>query len=104
MSLDISLFVDGEEVYWFNITSNLIDMAKESDLYECIWHPEVLGPVAGHIIQAVELGLKKLKSDPDKYKKFNSKNNWGTYKDFVPFVEGYLESLKEYPNAIIETY
>ncbi len=56
---------------------------------------------AKEIIEILEKGLKKLKSRPEYFKRFDSPNGWGTYKYFVPFVEKYLKACKEYPEAIV---
>ena len=39
---------------------------------------------------------------PVHYKTFDSPNGWGLYKHFVPFIEKYLEALKEYPESFVE--
>jgi hypothetical protein len=56
---------------------------------------------ASDIIDVIEQGLDLLKLRPDYFSKFNSPNGWGTYVHFVPFVENYLNALKQYPNSII---
>ena len=114
MSLDITLTVTKWEsynsgktwteqevpVYEGNITHNLTRMAEACRLYEVMWRPE--GLLAGDIIPSLEKGLDLLKSDPDKFKQYDSDNGWGKYKDFVPFVEEYLNTCKKYPQAKIE--
>ena len=42
-----------------------------------------------------------MKARPEHYEKFNSSNGWGTYKNFIPFIEKYLEQLKLHPEAIV---
>lgn len=99
-------------------------MASAAGLYEALWRPyqlnknynvaekdyeaeyafEEANPVyAKDIIEDVEKGLNELKRHPEHYKTFNSPNGWGMYEHFVPFVEKYLEALKEFPDAIVET-
>jgi len=46
--------------------------------------------------------LRKLKADLEHYEQFNASNGWGTYKNFVPFVENYLQACKDFPDATIE--
>ena len=116
MGLDISLGIEKwvsydkgkthktemEYVYDSSMTHNLNTMAKESGIYKAIWRPEEISVhKAEGIIQLLEIGLVMLKSRPKYFKKFNSPNGWGTYEQFVPFVEEYLNSCKEYPNADI---
>lgn len=111
-----------EELYWANITHNLGKMAGKAGIYEALWRPYRLRKDfketdnydeeykfeksvvihAKDIIDVLEKGLKKLKSKPVYFEKFNSENGWGMYEHFVPFVEKYLEACKENPEAIIE--
>lgn len=95
--------IEGEEVFSTNITHNLGRMAKEADIYKCLWRPQENSYVlAEDIINLVELGLNKLKENPEYYSKFDSDNGWGTYLHFVPWVEKVLDACKEYPEAIIK--
>lgn len=102
-------------VYDANITHNLNTMAEAAGIYEALWKPHLLScdrnliqyednfiVHSSDIIKPIEKGLKKLKSNPSKYSKYNSPNGWGTYEHFVQFVEKYLNALKEYPNGIIK--
>lgn len=94
---------DDEQVYWANITHNLGKMAGEAGIYEALWRPEEIGKKrASEIVELLEKGLTDLKTRPEHFEKFNSPNGWGMYKNFVPFVEKYLEACKEFPDAIIE--
>ena len=94
---------EDEYVYDANITHNLGDMARKAGIYEALWRPEEINAVkAGEIIELLEDGLESLKKGPEYYETFNSPNEWGMYKNFVPFVEKYLDACKEYPSATIE--
>jgi hypothetical protein len=118
VSYDMEMFTpENEELYWANITHNLGKMADEAGIYEALWRPYRLHKNYKHfdiyedeidfeqsvtiyakdIVKIVEKGLKKLIDKPDYYAKFNSPNGWGTYENFVPWIERYLEALKEYP-------
>lgn len=125
MSLDVYLkdptaTYDTESLYNANITHNLGKIASEVGIYKALWRPYQLkenydvpegehdkeyefednNPVfARDIIPDIEKGLKDLKERPEHYKQFDSPNGWGTYENFVPFVEEYLYFLKEYPDA-----
>ncbi len=113
-----------EEVkYETNFTHNAIEMAVEAGIYEAIWRPYRLlknyggewlnereytfereNPVKAEvIIPYLEKGLEKLKSEPEHFKQFDDPNGWGTYEQFVPFVEEYLGACRLYPNSIIKT-
>lgn len=107
MSLDVYLIEDkpeeAEELYSANITHNLGKMAAEAGIYKALWRPEEIGAEKAHdIIPIVTKGLADLKARPDYFKQFNAPNGWGLYKNFVPFVEKYLEALNDNPNAIIQ--
>ena len=112
-----------EYLYDANITHNLGKMAGEAGIYEALWRPHRLIPgydiheddhdaeyaledsvtiIAKDIIEPIEKGLKDLKSRPNYFKQFDSPNGWGLYVHFVPFVEKYLNALKENPEAIVE--
>jgi hypothetical protein len=101
MSLDVYLKrVQPTEVYWGNITHNLAEMAEAAGIYKCMWRPDENGITkAKQLIRPLRAGLKKLKANPRKYKKFDAPNGWGTYGFFVKFVEEYLEACEEYPDA-----
>jgi hypothetical protein len=43
--------------------------------------------------------LERLKAKPDYFAQFNPSNGWGSYKDFVPWVEEYLAACEAHPNA-----
>lgn len=110
-------------LYGANITHNLGRMAEKAGIYEALWRPHRLRSDynirqadftaedefeasvvirAKEIIPYLEKGLADLKARPTYYEQFNSPNGWGLYKHFVPFVEGYLNACKQYPDAIVE--
>lgn len=112
MSLDVSLhvYVDTggkslRDICLFdsNITHNLGHMAEEAGIYRHLWRPEEIGvKYAKDIILAVEAGLNLMKDNPERFKKFDPPNGWGSYEHFISWVETYLAACKEDPKAIIE--
>ena len=111
-----------EELHYAGITHNLCEMAREAGIYEALWRPHRLKKgynipennneaewefenntetKAKELIPTIEKGLKDLKKRPEYFKKFNSPNGWGMYKNFVPFIEKYLGALKENPESIV---
>jgi hypothetical protein len=110
------------EVFDWNITHNLNEMAEKAGLYKPLWRPYMLlenykkfedyneeyqfeeenKMLAECIIKPLEEGLKKLKDNPIYFKKFNPENGWGKYENLVEFSERYLEACKKYPKAEIE--
>jgi len=113
-----------EELYSANITHNLNVMAEQAGLYKALWRPyqlhkdyvhsedyhielefeESVTIFASDIIDIIEEGLDLLKLRPDYFSKFDSFNGYGTYVRFVPFVEKYLNALKQYPDSIVEVW
>jgi len=89
-------------VFDANITHNLGEMAFKAGIYKACWRPEEIGATkASDIIEILTKGLEDMKARPEYFKNFDSDNGWGTYKDFLPWVESYLKACREYPEAII---
>lgn len=87
-------------VYTDNITHNLVTMAKEAGIYYHLWRPDEIDiKTAKELIPALKEGLHKLKIDPERYKKLNPENGWGSYEGLVKFVENYLNACYEYQEA-----
>lgn len=103
MSLDVYLQLsENEDEYsWHhNITSNLGQMAKEADLYVCLWRPDEIGITqADQLPELLEKGLLTLLSNPDRFRKFEPQNGWGDYETLVGFVVHYLIGCRDYPAA-----
>lgn len=105
MSLDFCLTQDKQEVFSRNITHNLGKMAYEAGIYNVLWHPEENGFIkAKDCIPVLSKGLIELVTNKAKYEAFNSKNGWGMYEHFVPFVTNVLSACAEYPEAEIRVY
>lgn len=91
------------EVYSATITHNLNTMAVEAGIYEHLWRPdEIKITKAKELIEPLRQGLHNLKSEPERYKKFNPENGWGSYDGLVKFVDNYLNACYEYPDADVE--
>jgi len=115
MSLDLSLYTkkpgclhcnrEEETTYVFdaNITSNLGRMADALGIYECLWHPEENNIKFAHqLIKPLTKAICEMKKEPELYKKYDAPNGWGTYKDFLPWLERLLETSCKFPDSIIE--
>lgn len=88
------------EVYSRNITHNLNRMADAAGIYEAMWHPDdIKVEKARDLIEPLQKGLSKLKSDPDGFSRLNPSNGWGNYEGLVNFVEEYLAACMAYPDA-----
>jgi hypothetical protein len=89
-------------VYSSNITHNLGKMAYEAGIYQALWRPDEIGiEQASGLIPLLEVGLTKLKDDPEQFKKFNPENGWGNHGVLVDFVEGYLRACREHPESLV---
>ena len=104
MSLDVRLKLKGEGyIYDANITHNLGKMASACGVYYACWRPEEINcKRAKHILPMLEGGVKNLENFPDFYRTFDSPNGWGTYVNFLPWLERYRDACREYPEAKIE--
>lgn len=104
MSLDVYLRKKQMvSVFDANITHNLNQMAAQAGIYDCLWRPDENGYThASQLIKPLEKGLNELKGRPHHYKKYNPPNGWGTYDDFIPWLESYLQACKDHPDAEIE--
>ena len=108
MSLDVYLFFPecehcgskGSDVFSSNITHNLGRMAEAAGIYKHLWRPEELGiNTAGELIEPLREGLRILKADAKDFEEYNPRNGWGSYADFVPWVEKYLAACEENPKS-----
>lgn len=106
MSLDVSLFgVRLIPIFEATITHNLTRMADAAGIYRTVWRPEELGiKNARKLIQPLEEGIALLKSDPERFRQFDSPNNWGTYDQFVPWLERYILACRKNPDAEIGVF
>lgn len=90
------------QYYSANITHNLNKMAEEAGIYKHLWRPEEIEITrAGQLLEPLREGLDRLKADPERFKKFNPPNGWGSYEGLTQFVESYLEACKENPEALV---
>ena len=103
MSLDVILSeIRPTEVgiYSANITHNLNKMAEAAGIYKALWRPDEIGVTkASQLIPLLEAGLTRLEKNPDKFKKYNPSNGWGSYEGLVRFVKEYLTQCRRYPDA-----
>lgn len=93
----------GGEVFSANITHNLGRMAREAGIYMHLWRPEEIDiKVAAQLIKPLREGIALMKADPPRFKAHDASNGWGTYDQFVPWIERYLAACEENPEARVE--
>lgn len=104
MSLDVYLTaIRPTTVYTRNITHNLNTMAKEAGIYMHLWRPDEIGiTTAEQLIEPLTIGLALLRSDPQRFRCFNPKNQWGSYEDLCNFVAEYLGECRKNPEATVD--
>lgn len=104
MSLDVWLEVIKPcEVWQANITHNLGRMAEEAGIYKHLWRPEEIGITTAHqLIVPLREGLNKLLLEPERFKKFDPPNKWGSYEVLIKFVSDYLSACEESPSATVK--
>ena len=113
MSLDVDLMITmPTSVYSGNITHNLGKMASEVkyglewagvadlSLYDVLWRPDEHGfKYAKEISDLLDIGWNILLSDPEKYKRYNPENGWGSYEGLCDFVYRYRNACWDNPEA-----
>jgi hypothetical protein len=107
MSLDVDLMiVQPTSVYSGNITHNLNSMAAAVvlsnglTLYQVLWRPDEHKLMfARDISDLLDEGWNILIADPEKYKKYNPPNGWGSYDGLCNFVYKYRNACWDTPDA-----
>ena len=101
VSLDIWLEKEViTDVVDMNITHNLTAMASAAGIYQHLWRPNEVGVVRGKdLIKPLQIGVALMKSDPERFKAFDAENGWGTYEQFIPWLEELLTGCVEHPDA-----
>jgi hypothetical protein len=107
MSLDVDLMItQPTSVYSNNITHNLNKMAiavkleNGKTLYDILWRPDEQGfKYAKEISDLLDIGWNILLSDPEKYKRYNPENGWGSYDGLCDFVYRYRNACWDNPDA-----
>ena len=104
MSLDVYLKATRHvNIYDANITHNLSTMAAAAGIYKHLWRPDEIGITkAAQLVEPLKAGLELLMSDPERFRRMNPANNWGSYEGLVEFVNNYLMACTENQDADIE--
>lgn len=77
-------------------------MAMEAGIYEAVWRPEEIGITkAAQLIEPLRAGIALMKSDRPRFEKKNAENGWGTYEQFLPWLEDYLSACEANPDGDI---
>ena len=78
-------------------------MARAAGIYEHLWRPHEMGiETAGQLIEPLERGISLMKQDPQRFRALDSPNGWGTYRDFLPWLETLLQACRDYADAKVD--
>ena len=102
MSYDISFRVKVEGIDYYievgdcdaNITWNVRKIIELSTGLP--WLNEANNGFCKDIIPCIEIGLEELKAHPQKYKKYEASNGWGTVEGTIRFFEDIILSWRNF--------
>jgi len=98
---EITSLGEDETVFDCNITHNLSKMADVANINGATW--DAWGKKCKDVVKELEDGIKDMKARPEYYRQFDADNGWGTYDDFMPWLNKLLIAYKEFPEATIYT-
>jgi hypothetical protein len=81
------------------ITHSLSGMWKEAGIYDALYGSG--DKTAKEVLPVLKEGLAKMKADPERFKKFNAPNGWGTYSQAVPWLEELIMEFEECPDGVV---
>lgn len=90
------------EVFSMNITHNLSTMADKAGFYEQLWYLSGIR-TCEDLLPYIEAGLAELKWKPNEYSQYSNKGGWGTYEQFVDWLQKLIDNLKIDPKADLFT-
>lgn len=103
--IEIESKIDGRKIYipigtenysacLFNLNWEAKDMLKASTGLD--WENKNNFGLAKDIIPYIELGLYRLNTYPEDYKKYEGKNGWGTVKNCIIFFSEIIQNWKNF--------
>lgn len=84
----------------YNITHNVSRMWRRAGCYEALY--ESHGKAALDVVPALEEAVRRMRAEPDEYRKLDAPNGWGVYEQALGWLENVLADCKAYPLAVIE--
>lgn len=96
---------DPDLVYHGNITHNMTSMATEAGIYQALWRPEEVSISKTSQLQLMlaEPVLRMIE-DPERFKKFDPDNGWGSYEVFLDFLDNLLRACEKWPDAEVSVW
>lgn len=83
------------ELWWGNQTHNITPMWKLAGVYDALYMSS--GKQAKDVIDDVRRGFNNMSENPEKYKKLNPSNGWGSYDSALTFLECFKSACDKYP-------
>lgn len=83
-----------------NVTFNIAGMLMA---LPCDRPPKWDGKLAYKLVTPISLSILELSINPEKYRKFEAPNGWGTIEGCKNFLINCWNAFVAYPNAIIHT-
>lgn len=93
-----SLLNQEMEVFSMNITHNLNAMAEKAGFYKELWYLSGVR-TCEDLLPYIEAGLAELKWKPNEYSQYSNKGGWGTYEQFIDWLQKLIDNLKIEPKA-----
>lgn len=91
------------ELFSANITHNLNVMAQDAGIYLCVWRPDECGITkAGQLIGPLSKAVALMRDQPERFKRLDPENGWGSYATFLPWLDSYLEACLAFPDAYVK--
>jgi len=88
----------------FNITYNLSEMWHEA----CPINQKNImafdGMSAKNALPVLEATLEELEKNPQKYKKLNPENGWGSYEVLLDTLTAIIIACKKHPEAVFDSW
>jgi hypothetical protein len=77
-----------------------VKLSNGMTLYQVLWRPDEMAlDTADDIADLLDEGWNILLSDPERFKKFNPENGWGSYEGLCDFVYKYRNACWDNPDA-----
>jgi hypothetical protein len=81
----------------FNYTHNCNCMLRDVGIE---WS-EMRNMKGKDVVFMLDIAIEKLKSDPEKYRKMNPSNGWGSYDSLLSVLERIVEDFSMHPKATL---
>lgn len=105
MSYDVWLEIDtgGPEPLChgsWNYTSNMSTAWREAGADLAEFH----GKPAGEVLPALDAAVALMRTDPARFRAFDSPNGWGTHETLVPALQSLADLFRKHPKMIVRVW